>query len=121
MTSTAKSGITANTAGLIDLTTAEAADVLNPLTDLLNAIKSGRVSVTANDTHVKHLDDAITVGAGLSKSVTSPGGSEGLQISGVVMTGDAGAGGTAGLVPAPSSGDAAALKFLCADGTWRVP
>ena len=37
------------------------------------------------------------------------------------FTGDAGAGGAKGLVPAPASGDAAALKFLKADGTWAVP
>ena len=37
------------------------------------------------------------------------------------MGGDAGSGGTIGLVPAPASGDAAAGKFLKADGTWAVP
>lgn len=35
--------------------------------------------------------------------------------------GDAGSGGTPGLVPAPAAGDAAALKFLKADGTWATP
>lgn len=37
------------------------------------------------------------------------------------MVGDAGSGGTKGLVPAPASGDAAAGKFLKADGTFAVP
>jgi hypothetical protein len=37
------------------------------------------------------------------------------------MVGDSGAGGTKGLVPAPASGDAAASKFLRADGAWAVP
>lgn len=37
------------------------------------------------------------------------------------MVGDTGSGGTAGNVPAPASGDAAAGKFLKADGTWAVP
>jgi hypothetical protein len=36
------------------------------------------------------------------------------------MVGDAGAGGTAGLAPAPAAGDAAANKFLKADGTWST-
>ena len=36
------------------------------------------------------------------------------------MVGDTGGGGTAGLVPAPALGDAAASKFLKADGTWTV-
>ncbi len=36
------------------------------------------------------------------------------------MVGDSGAGGTKGAVPAPAAGDAAANKFLKADGTWAV-
>ncbi len=37
------------------------------------------------------------------------------------MVGDSGSGGVKGLVPAPASGDTAALKFLKADGTWATP
>lgn len=37
------------------------------------------------------------------------------------MVGDSGSGGTAGLVPAPATGDAAAGKYLKADGTWTAP
>lgn len=37
------------------------------------------------------------------------------------FVGDSGSGGTKGLVPAPASGDAAAQKFLKADGTWTTP
>jgi hypothetical protein len=37
------------------------------------------------------------------------------------VVGDAGSGGTKGLVPAPAAGDAAAGKFLKADGTFAVP
>jgi hypothetical protein len=37
------------------------------------------------------------------------------------MVGDTGAGGVKGLVPAPVAGDAAAGKFLKADGTWASP
>lgn len=36
------------------------------------------------------------------------------------MQGDSGAGGAAGLVPAPGSGDAAAGKYLKASGTWET-
>jgi len=36
------------------------------------------------------------------------------------MVGDSGSGGTKGLVPAPAAGDAAASKFLKADGTWEA-
>ena len=37
------------------------------------------------------------------------------------VVGDSGSGGTKGLVPAPAVNDAAAGKFLKADGTWSVP
>lgn len=37
------------------------------------------------------------------------------------VVGDSGSGGTKGLVPAPAAGDAAAGKFLRADGTWNAP
>jgi hypothetical protein len=37
------------------------------------------------------------------------------------FTGDSGAGGTKGLVPAPASGDGAGGKFLAADGSWKKP
>ena len=36
------------------------------------------------------------------------------------LVGDSGSGGAKGLVPAPGSGDAAANKFLKADGTWAT-
>jgi hypothetical protein len=38
-----------------------------------------------------------------------------------ILVGDTGAGGTAGLAPAPAVGDAAAGKYLKADGTYKVP
>jgi hypothetical protein len=37
------------------------------------------------------------------------------------VVGDGGSGGTKGLAPAPGAGDAAAGKYLKADGTWAVP
>lgn len=37
------------------------------------------------------------------------------------VVGDSGSGGTKGLVPAPGAGDAAANKFLHADGTFKTP
>lgn len=44
-----------------------------------------------------------------------------ISASDPAMVGDSGSGGTAGNVPAPPSGSAAAGKFLKADGTWAVP
>lgn len=43
------------------------------------------------------------------------------KITGAGFTGDSGAGGTSGLVPAPAAGDSAAGKFLAAGGGWSVP
>lgn len=37
------------------------------------------------------------------------------------LVGDSGSGGTAGIVPAPGVGDAAAGKYLAADGSWATP
>lgn len=44
-----------------------------------------------------------------------------LTASLIAMVGDSGSGGAKGLAPAPGAGDAAAAKFLKADGTWAVP
>lgn len=38
----------------------------------------------------------------------------------IPVVGDTGSGGTKGLVPAPGAGDAAASKYLKADGTWAT-
>src|SRR5688572_11574928 len=81
MTSTPRSGITADLSGLVEHTPADAADVLNPITDLLNHVKSGATAVSADDTHVKHLEDAITVGAGLSMNVLNPGANEQIALT----------------------------------------
>jgi len=52
-------------------------------------------------------DGDVTVAAG---SVNAP-----------QFTGDSGLGGATGLVPAPAAGDAAAGRFLGANGAWSVP
>lgn len=51
----------------------------------------------------------LTGGGALSSDLT-------LDIS--TLVGDSGSGGTKGIVPAPAAGDAAALKYLGAAGTW---
>jgi hypothetical protein len=175
VTSTIKSAVTADISGLVDGTGADASDVLNPIEDVLEHVKSGRVAVTAADANVKHLNDAVVVGSGLTKAVQNAGADEALQLaidslvvatltgsqtlsnktlttpvigsfasanhthqnaagggqlnaSSVfsagtvpvarlpVMSGDGGAGGVAGLVPAPAAGDAG--KVLSGAGTW---
>jgi hypothetical protein len=64
-----------------------------------------------------------TIAGNVSGSSTSPVALTATQVTAMLntMVGDSGAGGTKGLVPAPGSGDAAAVKFLRADATWAVP
>lgn len=59
----------------------------------------------------------VTASTGDPEDATAAQATAGLD----AMIGDSGAGGTKGLVPAPAAGDAAAGKFLRADGTWAVP
>lgn len=57
-----------------------------------------------------------TAGAGAPEDLTATQATAILN----AMVGDSGSGGTKGLVPAPAAGDAAANKFLKADGTWAA-
>ena len=58
---------------------------------------------------------ASQVGAAAASHVGAGGAAH------AAFVGDSGAGGTAGFVPAPAAGDAAAVKFLKADGSWAAP
>lgn len=66
---------------------------------------------------------AYTIKGNNSASLADPSDLTGTQTTALLdnVIGDSGSGGTKGLVPAPASGDAAAGKFLKADGTWAVP
>lgn len=80
MTSVAKTTIAPDTSALVDGQTIDAADVLNAVVDARDYIRDGRVSVTAADTHVKHVSDAVTVGTGLGKSVINAAADEALLL-----------------------------------------
>lgn len=54
-------------------------------------------------------------------TVTDDPGNTSSDVAVSVMVGDSGSGGVKGLVPAPGAGDAAAGKYLKADGTFEVP
>lgn len=62
----------------------------------------------------------VVIGADGGLAWSDAAGSAGTTANLDAMVGDSGAGGTKGLVPAPAAGDAAAGKFLKADGTWTV-
>lgn len=76
MTSTAQTALAADTSDLLDLTPADAGDVLAPVTDLRGLIRHGQAAVSATDTHVKHLFDAFSFGAGLGYGLGNAGGAE---------------------------------------------
>lgn len=59
----------------------------------------------------------------VSGSTAAPSDLTATQVTAALnaVVGDSGSGGTKGLVPAPSAGDAAGGKYLKADGTWAVP
>ena len=79
---------------------------------------SGLGSLAAlNSLAATDLSDKTTAGTNMFTAATVAAQTALLN----AMVGDSGSGGTAGLVPAPASGTAAAGKFLKADGTWSVP
>jgi len=81
-----------------------------------------KVGVSADDTTPGYLLDKITTTTtAVEFTEVNPGANEDLQIDVADMVGDSGAGGVAGLAPAPGVGDAAAGKYLDADGTWTTP
>lgn len=74
-----------------DVTPTNTNSALNELADRLNTLEStagtNSVKVTTNDTTPEFLDDKITVGVGLSKTLINGGGDESLrlQISGLTL------------------------------------
>jgi hypothetical protein len=66
------------------------------------------------------LAQSTVIGRAASAGTGAPTALTAAQATAIMnaFTGDSGAGGVKGLVPAPAAGDAAAVKVLCADGTW---
>lgn len=66
---------------------------------------------------------ASTIKCRVTASTGDPEDCTGTQATTLInaVVGDSGSGGTKGLAPAPAAGDAAAGKFLKADGSWTVP
>jgi hypothetical protein len=89
-----------------------------------STINSGTVSGTQYVCdQVSHIQvDTTLPGTGVTLiSGDSFVSSLGTIVNTVGFTGDSGAGGSFGYVPAPAAGDAAAGKFLKADATWAAP
>lgn len=91
----------------------------------------GGGSITVSDSESINLTlvaDDLTAELNLSAAAADAGRinaensieTDGLQIQVPILAGDSGSGGAAGVAPAPAAGDAAANKFLNADGTWKT-
>jgi len=139
MTSTAKTAITADTSALTDGQSADAADVSAAIDDLLDHAKAGRLSVSAGDTHAKHLEDALLITSGKMKlTKQNSGANENLLLdldatgitSGYVATANgsggwswasAAGGGAAPVDVTGTAGEALALRdavYLASDAKW---
>ncbi len=82
--STAKVDLTIDTSQLVDgpAQIANASDVTTPLTNLRDHLRDGLVAVSTNDTHVKTLNEALTVaGSGISKAIQNASADENLQLT----------------------------------------
>lgn len=76
MSSQAKAALVFDQSLLVDGTYVDAIDVKTPITDAQNQLftLTQFVSVSATDTHLKHLDDAITNGTNITKTILNPSG-----------------------------------------------
>ena len=72
----------------------------------------GRITAASNGT-----GGGVTSVSGTAPIVSSGGATPAISIN--TFVGDSGSGGLRGAVPAPAAGDAAANKYLKADGTWH--
>lgn len=102
------------------------------ITQLTSDVTAGpgsgsQAATIANDavTNAKaaNMAEATIKGRAAGAGAGDPTDLTGTQATAILddFVGDSGAGGTKGLVPAPASGDAAAGKFLKADGSWTAP
>ena len=81
MTETLKTAVTLTTSGLVDGQTIDSADVAVPVIEAMTQAKTGQLSVSAADTYLHHLYDALTVGTGMAKAITSPATNEKLNLT----------------------------------------
>jgi hypothetical protein len=87
---------------------------------------TGTLTTTIGAGAVTNTKLANMSGSSLKGRASGVGSPQDLSMSDVnnmlpIMSGDSGAGGVKGLVPAPAAGKAAANTFLKADGTWTAP
>lgn len=120
--------LAANDTTFITLTTGETDTMQFGAFTLAGAIAGGSQNVTGLGTlgcADLTTTGTTTIDTGLSGVIRADSGilSVDADVTDIVsdMVGDSGAGGTAGLAPAPGAGDTADGKFLKADGVWTAP
>lgn len=97
-------------------------------TAVVDAIPAGGITTTmladnsVNNTKLADMAQATIKGRASGTGTGDPQDLTGTQATVILnnFVGDSGSGGTKGLVPAPAAGDAAAGKFLKADGTFAA-
>lgn len=80
MTSVLKSAVTVDNSDLVATDVRNAADVTLATNSNLDNVREGYSSVSANDTHVKHLEDALVAGTNITLTKNNPGGDETITI-----------------------------------------
>lgn len=103
---------------------ATAATAAEVAAEAAQAAAEAAVASLANipNSDLADMAEATVKGRALAAGVGKPQDLTATQATAILnaVVGDSGAGGTKGLVPAPAAGDAAANKFLKADGTWAA-
>ena len=81
MTSQLKTSVTINDNAVQDGQTIDAADVTTAFDDAQSELREGWVGVSANDANVKHLEDAIVGGTGITATTVDDGADETVSIA----------------------------------------
>lgn len=81
MTSVLKSSVDLDTTAITTGEQIDASDVVSPINTAEAALRNGRLAVSANDTHIKNLDEALTVAGSIEKSIQNGSADESLQLA----------------------------------------
>ena len=117
MTSQTKTSVTINDNAVADGQTIDAADVTVAFDDAQTELQQGWLRVSANDTHVKHLEDALTAGTGITIATVDDGADESMTVTLATHNHQDTAGGGQLLADAIDSQTATNGYVLTADGS----